>query len=142
MPKVYCGWFSCEYCKKEGEEDFICGCDEIRYSDDCMTYISHVEVSSEYCKTFWKKIQSRKDKHECKLKCDKGKRYEMLGLVWFTDQDDRWGIDDVWFTEQKTGLWCKGRDITKEILDKVKDKLEVMIPVVNLPEAEEGVDCF
>lgn len=66
----------------------------------------------------------------------------MFGLVWFADQDDRFGIDNVWFTEQKTGLRCKGADISKEMLDKIRDKIEPMVPVVDLPEAEEGVDCF
>ena len=138
MPKVHCNITECEYCKKVGITDFICGCDEIEFVDgECITYGPHIDMSSEYQETFWKRLASRKDGHECKRSAIQGKRYEMIGLVWFTDNDDRWGTDKIWFTEQKSGLACIGGKITEENAVKIRKLVDSVCPVADLPVATE-----
>ena len=137
MTKVHCNITQCEYCRKVGVTDFVCGCDEIELIDDnCITFGTHADMSPEYRTSFWKRMSSREDKHECKRLCENGKRYVMIGLVWFTDQDDRWGTDDIWFTEKKSGLRCKGMDIREENAEKIWEKINSVLPVSELPEAE------
>jgi hypothetical protein len=136
MPKVHCDITSCEYCKKDGVTDFICGCDEIELIDEqCITFGAHVDMSPEYRDSFWKRLRSREDQHECKQESVRGKRYEMIGLVWFTDNDDRWGTDELWFTEQRSGLRCQGKDITEERADTIRERINSVCPVTDLPEA-------
>lgn len=136
MPKVHCDITTCNYCRKNGVTDFICGCDEIEMIDEqCNTFVAYVDMSPKYRETFWKRLASKKDKHECKKKSEKGKRYEMHGYVWFTENDDRWGTDEIWFTEQRSGMCCKGKDIERVI--QVKEKWESVVPVADLPEAIE-----
>lgn len=135
MTKVHCDITTCEYCTKAGVTDFVCGCDEIELIDEqCLTFGSHVDMSPEYREPFLKRLSSREDKHECKAE-RKGKRYDLLGFVWFTDMDDRWGTDEIWFTEQKSGLRCKGIDIKEERIEKIKEIVEAATPVKDLPEA-------
>ena len=136
MPKVHCDITTCEYCKKNGVTDFICKCDEIELIDEqCITFGAHVDMSPEYRETFWKRLSSREDKHQCREECTRGKRYEMIGLVWFTDNDDRWGTDEIWFTERRSGLRCQGKYIKKELADTIKAKISSICPVLDLPEA-------
>lgn len=136
MTKVYCDMSTCEYCKKAGADDFVCGRDEIEIFDECCySYNPHVDMSPEYSETFWKRLNSRDDKHECKLEVTRGKRYELISLVWFTDQDDRWGTDEIWFTEQRSGLRCQGKDINLKNAGLIKDKVNSIPSVDTLPEA-------
>ena len=93
MTRVHCDIAQCEYCRKAGVDSFVCGRDEIELIDGyCIKFVAHVAMSPEYRISFWKRMISREDKHECKQLCENGKRYDMIGLVWFTDQDDRWGV--------------------------------------------------
>lgn len=136
MPKVHCDLTTCEYCKKDGVTDFICGCDEIELVDEqCVTFGAHTDMSREYRETFWKRIKSTKDGHICKKESTQGKRYVMFGLVLFTENDDRWGIDEIWFTEQRSGLRCLGKDLTEENAAMIKSKVDSITPVIDLPEA-------
>lgn len=138
MTRVYCNITRCEYCRKEGATVFVCGRDEIELMDDnCITFSAHVDMSPEYLISFWKRMSSRQDKHECKKLCENGKRYDMIGLVWFTDQDDRWGTDEILFTEEKSGLGCKGRHIREKNAEKIREKIASVSPVSELPEAEK-----
>ena len=140
MTKVHCRQKTCEYWRKNGAGDScdgLCSCDEIELDDDimCFTYGAHTDMSPEYRETFWKRISSREDKHECRQDA-MGKRYEMIGLVWFTDQDDRWGTDEIWFTEQRSGLRCRGRDINDGNAELIWEKIKAIPPVDSLPEAK------
>lgn len=137
MTKVHCDLTMCEYCKKDGVTDFICGCDEIELVDEqCITFGAHVDMCPEYRETFLKRLSSKADKHECWRECNNGKRYEIDGLVFFTDQDDRWGIDDIWFTEKTTGLKISGKYLYQHIED-IKERITQVTPVETLPEAKE-----
>lgn len=139
MTKVHCNITRCEYCRKEGVTDFVCGRDEIELiDDDCITFGAHVDMSPEYQISFWKRMRSGHDGHECKHMCENGKRYDMIGLVWFTDQDDRWGTDEIWFTEEQSGLRCKGIDIREENAKKIREMSASVLPVSELPEAKKG----
>lgn len=135
MTKVHCTDTTCEFWKKHGVgEDGLCGCDEIELDADvCYTYGAHTDISPEYRETFWKRMSSRVDKHECRRDA-MGKRYEMIGLVWFTDQDDRWGTDEIWFTEKYSGLRCQGKDI-RDKAEQIREKVKYVSPVESLPEA-------
>ena len=137
MTKVHCRETTCEYWQKDSsrEDDGLCGLDEIEITTDimCCSYRDHTDMSPEYRETFWKRICSRKDKHECRNE-GRGKRYEMIGLIWFTDQDDRWGTDEIWFTEQRTGLRCKGKDIGGNA-ELIRERVGTTSPVESLPEA-------
>ena len=137
MTKVHCDLTNCEYWKKNGVTpgEGLCGCNEIEFHDEmCITFGAHTDMSPEYREPFWKRISSREDKHLCKKQAQ-GKRYEMIGLVWFTDMDDRWGTDEVWFTEQKTGLRVQGKDINDAHVEVIKNTVETVTPVDELPEA-------
>lgn len=137
MARVHCDITQCEYCRKAGVTDFVCVRDEIELIDNnCITFGAHVDMSPEYRISFWKRMSSRQDKHECKQLCENGKRYVMVGLVWFTDQDDRYGTDEIWFTEEKSGLRCKGMDIREENAEKIRKTIASVSPVSELPEAK------
>lgn len=140
MTKVRCYTSDCEFWTPGDVRSGFCGRDEIELDDTCGDYVNHTDISPEHRKTFWKRVRSRKDKHECKLSCE-GKRFEICGLVWFTDQDDRWGIDELSFTEERSGLRCKGRDINEANIEKIKKILSTVSPVEDLPEAtqEDGL---
>lgn len=141
MTEVHCAETDCEYWKKQGEDgDGLCGCEKIELNADimCNMFRAHTDLSPEYRETFWKRLRSLKDKHECKQDA-RGKRYEIAGLVWFTDQDDRWGTDGIWFTEQQSGLRCLGKDI-REHEKLIREKIAEVSPVGSLPEA--NIDDF
>lgn len=137
MTKVHCQETMCEYWRKDSsrEDDGLCSLNEIELDADnmCYSYRAHTDLSPEYRETFWKRMKSWADEHECKNE-GRGKRYEMIGLTWFTDQDDRWGTDEIWFTEQRSGLRCQGKDIN-ENAELIREKVESVSPVENLPEA-------
>lgn len=135
MTKVRCMLKDCEYWKKTGDgTEGLCGCEEIEMDGDCtcFTCVLHTEVSPEYRETFWKRMKSLDDGHECRVDV-LGKRYEMIGLTWFTEQDDRWGTDEIWFTEQRSGLKCKGKDIAGHA-ELIHEKVRAVSPVESLPE--------
>ncbi len=137
MTKVYCDISSCEFWKTGDSRGGICDRDEIKLADEqCLSFVEHTYASPEYGESFWKRLRSREDKHECKQKAERGKRYEMIGLVWFTDQDDRWGIEDISFTEEKSGLRCFGRDINDRLAEAIRKKVRSVSPVEELPMAE------
>lgn len=137
MTKVHCDITTCEYWKKNGVNpgEGLCGCDEIELRDEqCITFGAHTDMSPEYREAFWKRMRSRADGHECKKETT-GKRYDMAGFVWFTEQDDRWGTNEIWFTEQKSGLRVQGKDISEEKAEKIKGKINRILPVELLPDA-------
>ena len=137
MTKVYCDLTTCKYIEKAGENDFVCSLNEIELSsEECCEYASYVILSPEYRETFWKRIKSRADGHICRQECNHGKRYERDGNVYFTQQDDRWGIDDIWFTEEKTGLRLKGKDLGQRI-GEINGKILTVKPVMSFPEAQK-----
>ena len=131
MTKVVCGYSGCEYCARG-----ICQKEEIEIDDTCLDWVSHVEISKEYNDIFYKHIRDNKTGEEYKKEA-RGKRYEMLGLVWYTDEDDREGIEEISFTEEVSGMRTKGRNITEENLPKIKKMLAEVKPVKDLPETRE-----
>lgn len=136
MTKVYCDLDTCEYWKKDDANGGICDMDEINLIDgERGSYVAHTWLAPEYQETFWKRLTSKADQHECRTTA-RGKRYEMIGLVWFTDQDDRWGIEDISFTEKRSGLRCLGKDINDEHAEVIRKKVRAVSPVEALPEAE------
>ena len=85
-------------------------------------------------------LTSRKDGHKCRQEA-RGKRYEFGGIVFFTDQDDRWGLAGLSFTEQVTGYRVPadvltGRKAKPEFLDRVREIIGKVPPVMSLPEAD------
>lgn len=136
MPKIHCDLSCCEYAKRYGVGTFICGCDIVELVDgNCMSFGTHVAMSKEYKTPFWKRMRSVKDGHVCKHKSNAGKQYDIIGLTWFTDQDDRWGTDEIWFTEKKTGIRCIGKDIERKA-DVIKEIVSQTSDVKSLPEAK------
>jgi hypothetical protein len=94
-----------------------------------------VEVSEEYKNVYWLHCQDENKKEYRKKAL--GKRYEILGLVWYTKEDDRDGIKDIIFTEEKSGVACQGKFITEERLETIKETIEKTKPVMELPEIQE-----
>lgn len=136
---VYCEMETCEYIRMQENGIMICQRPSIELDQDgtCETYDQHSLISPEYQKVFLKRIVSRADRRECKLPA-RGKRYEFHGLVWFTDQDDRYGIDELKFTEQRSGLLARGRDIRNpEVIDRIRARIQEIEPVEALPEATQ-----
>lgn len=131
MTKVVCGYSGCEYCARG-----ICQKEEIEIDDTCLDWVSHVEISKEYNDIFYKHIRDNKTGEEYKKEA-RGKRYEMLGLVWYTDEDDREGIEEISFTEEVSGMRTNGRNITEENLPKIMKMLAEVKPVKDLPETRE-----
>ena len=130
MTTVYCDYTNCEHCSKG-----ICQREIIYACDGCEQWVDHVEVSEEYKNVYWLHCQD-KNKKEYRKKA-LGKRYEILGLVWYTKEDDRDGIKDIIFTEEKSGVACQGKFITKERLETIKETIEKVKPVMDLPEYQE-----
>lgn len=131
MTKVVCGYSGCEYCARG-----ICQKEEIEIAGTCLDWVSHVEISKEYNNIFYKHIGDNKTGEEYKKEA-RGKRYEMIGLVWYTDEDDREGIEEISFTEEVSGMRTKGRNITEENLPKIMKVLAETKPVKDLQETRE-----
>ena len=130
MTTVYCDYTNCEHCSKG-----ICQKEIIYAGDVCDSWVDHVEVSEEYKNVYWLHCQDENKKEYRKKAL--GKRYEILGLVWYTKEDDRDGIEDIIFTEEKSGVACQGKFITKERLKTIKETIEKVKPVMELPEYQE-----
>lgn len=140
MTKVYCPRTDCAYCRPiEGNSiDGLCGRDEIMLDGDlsCFSYDAYTEKAPEYQEVFWKRIMSRSVAgRQCRKKAT-GKRYEKLGLTWFTDEDDRRGTAGLMFTEEVSGLGCKAEFINEGNLDRIRKSIKKAgLPVIELPEA-------
>ena len=130
MTTVYCAYTNCEHCSNG-----ICQKDEIYACDGCESWVNHVEVSEEYKNVYWTHCHDENKKEYRKKAL--GKRYEILGLVWYTKEDDREGIKDIIFTEEKSGIACQGKFITEERLETIKETIEKTKPVMELPEYQE-----
>ena len=140
MTKVHCDYSSCEFYKKDGIFG-LCQCEEIELEDcDCNSYRDHTEISPEYRETFWKRIKGRKSGKILKQE-GRGKCCEMIGMVWYTEQDDRWGIDEIFFTGARSGLKIKGCDIKEELKPKIRERVLTDPPVQDLEEADLD-DCY
>ena len=128
--KVSCDADTCEYCK-----DGICTSEKIAMADfKCDEFVKHTDISPEYNHVFYKRVRNI-DGRTRKAK-SYGKRYKMQGFVWYTDQDDRNGIDDISFTEEKSGLGINGRDITAEKAPIIQKAIDAAAPVLSLPDIE------
>ena len=66
-----------------------------------------------------------------------GKRYELLGMTFYTDYDDRWGTDEVEFTEQISGMKCLGKDICEKNRERIMETIRKVGPVESLPERKD-----
>ena len=137
MTLVKCDYDCCEYCK-----DTICQAKEINYEfGECQDFVDHTDVSPEYRDVFFKRYKSKKDDHECK-KESRGKKYKFLGMTFYTDQDDRNGIDELSFTESVSGYRVQGKCLKEEAnRGKIEELVRNVIPVTDLPEALEE-DCY
>ena len=131
MTTVKCSYSSCEYCVGG-----TCQRDEIELDDSCQDWLDHTDVSPEYCHTFWKHCHTADRKKEYKTEA-RGKRYEILGLVWYTDQDDRNGTDKISFTEEVSGVGIMGKDINEKNLPMIKENIAKVAPVKTLPDEWE-----
>ena len=131
MTTVKCSEWTCRDCK-----DGICERDDVELeSMECLDYVAWVDVAPEYQNTYYRQLKSREDEHLCRQE-SRGKRYEFFGMVFYTSQDDRSGIEDLEFTEEVSGYRIRGRDIMKEeMAQKIREKVAQAVPVATLPEA-------
>lgn len=128
MTKVICDLSSCEYWK-----DNICQMEEIELIDTCNTYVCHTDICKDYCHTFWKRVRNNEDGQIYRVEA-RGKRYELMGFVWYTDEDDRYGTNAISFTEEISGLRAQGGQITEENIEQIKEKMKTEPPLMSLPE--------
>ena len=105
-------------------------------SDSCLTFTAHTDVDKEYRHEFWKRYLNNENGKTYRV-ASRGKRYEMLGFVFYTDEDDRWGIKTVSFTEEKSGLRALGGQITEENIEKIREGIETATPLMDLPEGRD-----
>lgn len=135
MTLIKCTTSQCEYCVKG-----ICSRDEVTFdAGDCEEYLFHPDVCPDYRNTFWKRIKSRKDNIEKRLESNQGKRYEVNGLVFFTEDDDRNGIDEIWFTEERTGRRLLGKYLKPEFTERIRS-MDTDSPLMELPVADYWED--
>lgn len=122
-------------CENHCLYDDSCTADEIEIDENgCETYIGHTEVAKEYQEPFFKQMKSIKDGHECKQLCH-GKRLTRFGLTFFTQDDDRYGDEDVHVTEEVTGYYCgELSKLTEERCNEIKEKMKDIIPVKERPD--------
>ena len=128
MTKVICDFSACEYWK-----DNVCQLEEIELADSCESYVLHTDVCKDHCHTFWKRVRNNEDGKAYRVE-SRGKRYKLLGLVWYTDTDDRHGTDTISFTEEISGLRAQGAQIREENIDKIREMIKIEPPLMSLPE--------
>ena len=131
MTRVKCSELTCRDCK-----DWICERNEVvLVSMECMDYVAYVDVDPEYQNKYYRQLKSHEDGHLCRQE-SRGKRYEFFGMVFYTSQDDRRGIEDLVFTEEVSGYRIRGRNIMKEeMAQKIREKIAQAVPVATLPDA-------
>ena len=131
MAIVFCDYSACEYWNNQQ-----CQAERIEISDSCLTFTAHTDVDKEYRHEFWKRYLNNENGKTYRV-ASRGKRYEMLGFVFYTDEDDRWGIKTVSFTEEKSGLRALGGQITEENIEKIREGIETATPLMDLPEGRD-----
>lgn len=130
--EVKCYMRRCANCK-----DDKCSLNEIEIDENgCEMYISYTEVSDDYREVFYKHYKSRADGHACKKECH-GKRIERCGLSFYTEDDDRFGPENVGLTEEISGYYVGTLDkMTENRCEEIKNKLKDIEPVKNSPDGE------
>ena len=135
MTRIKCWIRECEY--NSLTED-LCLKDAIEIDENgCEDMILHTEAAKEYRTPYYKQLRSRKDRHRCR-KQGYGKRIERFGLVFYTEDDDRYGEEEIRVTEESSGYYCgKLADLNEERIAMIREKLKTILPVADLPDATD-----
>lgn len=144
MTTVNCNMEDCVYFNK----DFICQRGDItltfgEYLDfECEDYRDITE-GEDYQEKYYKRCQNPKTKREERREA-KGKRIEIHGLIFYTQEDIR-DKDNYGLTEEVTGLYISRISLENEKkLAIVRERLTEITPVKDLSdyiELEEDTPC-
>ena len=110
---------------------------------ECSDYEDYTK-SYEYQSVYYTHIKDPETGTHYKVKHN-GKRFEFYGYVFYTEDDDRYGLSNMWFTEEITGYGVSGRfflpdldeEHKKKYTDGINKMIEIAVPVKDLPEKEE-----
>ncbi|CDX01266.1 Hypothetical protein DPCES_1379 [Desulfitobacterium hafniense] len=98
----------------------------------CADY-KNVFHAPEYQERYFIRVKDTKTRREEKARRN-GKRLELFGMVFYTENDTRYD-KDWWLTEEKTGLGVSKKYVL-ENPDKVRKVIEEVTPVSELPDEE------
>ncbi len=134
MTHVCCSNRECFFC----DERHICRSNYITVNEYgvCDVEAEYTEVAPEYQNEFWIKCQCEEG-GEITRRLVKGFRYEYRGLVLYTTDNIRDGIDNVSFTEEKTGMRRGNLKTINEMYDKLIETREKEPPVMDYPICQE-----
>ncbi len=142
MTNVSCDLRSCKY-NLAG----ACQSDIIHIAEDCVCYefTSYDEDNPAYKHQYWKacfwkpREKNRKNQEVTKYRMPAyGLRYEFGGLVFYTGDDIRQGIEFADFTEERSGMRLKGHDLLdEESFILIKKASQEAKPVIELPWMHE-----
>lgn len=108
-----------------------CERDRIEIScGECQNY-ENCRDQTRYKNKFWKACVDQ-SKVKYRIPCY-GKRVEFGGMVFYTEDDDRWP-DDMRLTEGRTGYACGKFGDIGERIEKIKEDAKEIPDVVSLPE--------
>lgn len=140
MDRVLCDNDACLYNKNRD-----CQKEMIWIEDgECIDFYDYTQKHPDYQNEFYCQIRDPDDGKLYKVK-HKGKRFEFYGHVFYTFSDDRFGLENMWFTEEITGYGMNGRHFLpnldeehkKKYTDGINKMIEKAVPVKDLPEKED-----
>lgn len=134
MSKINCYSIECAH-----NENNICSEDEVTFDFDsyydeglghcCMSY-TNITETEEYQTPYFKHIENP-ETGKLEKKAAKGKRIELFGRVFFTEEDTRFS-DKYMLTEEVTGYLIPF-DCLKKHYQVIEERIKGIIPVKELP---------
>jgi hypothetical protein len=109
------------------------------YFEECDSYTDITE-GKDYEEKYYKRLRNSRTGIEEKQE-SKGKKIEMYGLIFYTEEDTRFE-KDYYMTEEKTGYLLPSEALkNKDNLEVVYKTIEELIPVKDLPDYVEASPC-
>ena len=132
MTEVYCSSTECKYNKQTK-----CEAESIRLDDmECMEYADYTETAPEYQEIYYTANEREAVGGKVKFRVEKkGLKYEWCGFTVYTSNDIRYGIEDAYFTEAKTGVLFPMDELQRGEIDAdtIREKLKEYPDVMSLP---------
>ena len=98
----------------------------------CVTETDYTHAAPEYQNEYWIRLQ--KDDKNYRRK-QKGYKYVYRDLVLYTQDDIRYGLDEVFFDEEKTGMRLSTLKMIEEKYDEILQKVKTEPNVMTFPDA-------
>lgn len=133
MIEVYCDNYDCAHCDINRD---CCTLSilQIDACGDCASYEEYIDESPRF--EFWKCMKDKKTK-EIFRKKGSGRKIEIGGLTFYTENSERRSENQTFVTEEKTGASCGSVTEARDNIEKIKYLVSKMRNVLDFPIREE-----